>query len=96
MEVECGQFRYRVYRRYTSGKDLVPGTTVGVALAFDNDASRNGQFTFVTGDVELSQILPLYKREENGGGREWLTLYLVKRLLSLRVGEISSVKFHQK
>ncbi|MGK8541603.1 hypothetical protein ACRS43_01765 [Enterobacter cloacae] len=26
------------------GKDLVPGTAVGVSLAFDNDASRNGQF----------------------------------------------------
>ncbi|EGO6385635.1 hypothetical protein IUZ13_004920, partial [Escherichia coli] len=25
------------------GKDLVPGTAVGVSLAFDNDASRNGQ-----------------------------------------------------
>lgn len=24
------------------GKDLVPGTAVGVTLAFDNDASRNG------------------------------------------------------
>lgn len=26
------------------GKALVPGTAVGVSLAFDNDASRNGQF----------------------------------------------------
>ncbi|MDA8505343.1 hypothetical protein NNO02_23240, partial [Citrobacter sp. Awk 2] len=36
------------------GKDLVPGTAVDVALAFDNDASRNGQFTYIAGDVNLS------------------------------------------
>ncbi|EFB2830828.1 MULTISPECIES: hypothetical protein [Escherichia] len=32
------------------GKDLVPGTAVGVSLAFDNDASRNGQFYMETGN----------------------------------------------
>lgn len=32
------------------GKDLVPGTAVGVTLAFDNDASRNGQFDILTGN----------------------------------------------
>ena len=32
------------------GKDLVPGTAVGVSLAFDNDASRNGQYTSTEGD----------------------------------------------
>jgi len=36
------------------GKDLVPGTAVGVSLAFDNDASRNGQYTATFGDLKLS------------------------------------------
>lgn len=36
------------------GKDLVPGTAVGVSLAFDNDASRNGQYTATYGDLNLS------------------------------------------
>ena len=36
------------------GKDLVPGTAVGVSLAFDNDASRNGQYRAVHGDLKLS------------------------------------------
>ncbi|WFC85736.1 hypothetical protein OM419_15235 [Enterobacter roggenkampii] len=76
------------------GKDLVPGTTVGVALAFDNDASRNGQFTFVTGDVELSPKYYPYIREKKMGGVEnSLSLFGEKDFLSLRVGEISSVKF---
>ena len=32
------------------GKDLVPGTAVGVTLAFDNDASRNRQFEIISGN----------------------------------------------
>ncbi|OUR02986.1 hypothetical protein B5M10_06990, partial [Pluralibacter gergoviae] len=36
------------------GKDLVPGTAVGVSLAFDGDASRNGQYKIVKGDLNLS------------------------------------------
>ncbi|WP_260863995.1 hypothetical protein [Citrobacter sp. Marseille-Q6884] len=76
------------------GKDLVPGTAVGVTLAFDNDASRNGQFTFVTGDVDLSPKYYPYIREKKMGGVEnSLSLIGKKDFLSLRVGEISSVKF---
>ncbi|WP_039058500.1 hypothetical protein [Enterobacter sp. Bisph1] len=30
------------------GKDLLPGTAVGITLAFDNDASRNGQFDILS------------------------------------------------
>ena len=36
------------------GKDLVPGTAVGASIAFDNDASRNGQYTSIQGDLTLS------------------------------------------
>ncbi|KTS18158.1 hypothetical protein [Pantoea dispersa] len=76
------------------GKDLVPGTAVGVTLAFDNDASRNGQFTFVTGDVDLSPKYYPYIREKKMGGVEnSLSLIGNEDFLSLRVGEISSVKF---
>ncbi|MDI9768069.1 hypothetical protein QM327_16070 [Pantoea dispersa] len=76
------------------GKDLIPGTAVGVTLAFDNDASRNGQFTFVTGDVDLSPKYYPYIREKKMGGVEnSLSLIGNEDFLSLRVGEISSVKF---
>ena len=36
------------------GEDLVLGTEVGVAVAFDNNASKNGQYRFVHGDLNLS------------------------------------------
>ena len=45
------------------GKDLVPGTAVGVSLAFDNDASRNGQYRIVKGDLNLSPKYYPYIRE---------------------------------
>ncbi len=32
------------------GKDLVPGTAVGVTIAFDNDASRNGKYSLTKGN----------------------------------------------
>lgn len=74
------------------GKDLVPGTAVGVTLAFDNDASRNGQFTFVTGDVDLSPKYYPYIREKKMGGVEnSLSLIGNKDFLSLRVGDVSSM-----
>ncbi|MBD8162024.1 hypothetical protein [Erwinia persicina] len=45
------------------GKDLVPGTAVGVSLAFDNDASRNGQYRIVKGDLNLSPKYYPYIKE---------------------------------
>ena len=76
------------------GKDLVPGTAVGVSLAFDNDASRNGQFNFVKGDIYLSPKYYPYIREWKIGGREnSLSLFGKKDFLLLRVGEIRSVRF---
>ena len=45
------------------GKNLVPGAAVGVTLAFDNDASRNGQYTLVHGDLILSPKYYAYIRE---------------------------------
>ena len=45
------------------GKDLVPGTAVGVSLAFDNDASRNGQFETLSDSTPIfsSTYYPLVK-----------------------------------
>ena len=34
------------------GEKLVPGAAVGATIAFDNDASRNGQFRIVNGDLK--------------------------------------------
>ena len=45
------------------GEDLAPGAAVGATIAFDNDASRNGQFTFVKGDVRLTPKYYPYIRE---------------------------------
>ena len=45
------------------GKDLVLGTAVGVTLAFDNDASRNGKFRLSTGDLKISPKYYPYIRE---------------------------------
>jgi hypothetical protein len=47
------------------GKDLVPGTAVGATIAFDEDASRNGQFTLVQGDLHLSPKYYPYIRERH-------------------------------
>ncbi|AVF37533.1 hypothetical protein [Rahnella sikkimica] len=47
------------------GKDLVPGTAVGATIAFDDDASRNGQFTSVQGDINISAKYYPYIREIN-------------------------------
>lgn len=47
------------------GKDLVLGTAVGVTLAFDNDASRNGQYKSVKGDLKLSPKYYPYITEWN-------------------------------
>ena len=45
------------------GKDLVLGTAVGVTLAFDNDASRNGQFETLSDSTPIfsSTYYPLVK-----------------------------------
>lgn len=47
------------------GKDLVPGTAVGATIAFDNDASRNGQFRIVNGDLKMNPRYYPYITEWN-------------------------------
>jgi len=76
------------------GKDLVPGTAVGVTLAFDNDASRNGQYTAIRGDLELSPKYYPYVRERKLGIREnTLSLFGEKDFLLLRVYDLNKVVF---
>ena len=47
------------------GKDLVPGTSVGAEIAFDDDASRNGKYTLTQGNLNLSPIYYPYIRERH-------------------------------
>ncbi|EQV89311.1 hypothetical protein LL061_03265 [Escherichia coli] len=79
------------------GKDLVPGTAVGVMLAFDNDASRNGQFTFSTGDLHISPKYYPYIRERKITEKtKSLSLLGKESFLSYRVSNFNSIYFHPK
>lgn len=76
------------------GKDLVPGTAVGVSLAFDNDASRNGQYRIVKGDLKLSPKYYPYITEWNINKKlKDLSLYGEKKFLSYRVTDGNNVLF---
>ncbi|CAM4271438.1 hypothetical protein PLGE761_19965 [Pluralibacter gergoviae] len=77
------------------GEDLVPGTAVGVSLAFDNDASRNGQFTFYTGDLNISPKYYPYIRERRIAEKmKSLSLLGQKNFLSYRVSKFNNIYFH--
>ncbi len=76
-------------------KDLVPGTAVGATIAFDNDASRNGQYIPVYGDINLSPHYYPYIREWNLIRKEKeLTLLGKRGFLSYRAFNLSNVYFH--
>ncbi|MGV3346998.1 hypothetical protein ACGVWS_15140 [Enterobacteriaceae bacterium LUAb1] len=76
------------------GKDLVPGTAAGVTLAFDNDASRNGQYRYVQGDLNLSPKYYPYISEWNlGEQKKELSLLGKKSFLSLSVYDLNEIKF---
>ncbi len=76
------------------GKDLVPGTAVGVSLAFDNDASRNGQYRLVQGDLKLSPKYYPYITEWNLNKKlKDLSLYGKKSFLSYRITNGNNVLF---
>ncbi|MTH48862.1 hypothetical protein [Intestinirhabdus alba] len=47
------------------GKDLVPGTNVGATIAFDSDATRNGQFSTLPGNGILAPKYYPYITERN-------------------------------
>jgi hypothetical protein len=76
------------------GKDLVPGTAVGATLAFDNDASRNGQYRSVQGDLNLSPKYYPYISEWNlGEKKKELSLLGKESFLSLRAHDLNEIKF---
>ncbi|MEB8218002.1 hypothetical protein [Citrobacter braakii] len=76
------------------GKDLVPGTAVGVSLAFDGDASRNGQYRIVKGDLNLSPKYYPYISEWNlGEKKKELSLLGKKNFLSLSVYNLNEIRF---
>ncbi|EPC7206939.1 hypothetical protein ACR2RQ_000152 [Cronobacter dublinensis] len=76
------------------GKDLVPGTAVGVSLAFDNDASRNGQYTATFGDLNLSSKYYPYISEWNlGEKKKELSLLGKEGFLSISVYKLNEIKF---
>ncbi len=72
------------------GKDLVPGTAVGVSLAFDNDASRNGQFDILSDSnpVFSSMYYPLIKTNKMIRENDSLSIFgkddfLQKKIINL-------------
>ncbi|WP_105746283.1 hypothetical protein [Cronobacter dublinensis] len=68
------------------GKDLVPGTAVGATIAFDDDATKNGQFTRVQGDLSIRPTYYPYIREWHLVRQEnELTLLAKENFLSYRV-----------
>lgn len=77
------------------GKDLVPGTAVGVTLAFDNDASRNGQFTLSTGDLNVtSKYYPYIRERKIAEKTKSLSLFGKNNFLYYRVSKLSSIYFY--
>ena len=77
------------------GKDLVPGTAVGVSLAFDNDASRNGQYRSAQGDLNLSPKYYPYIRERNIAEKtKSLSLFGEEDFILLRISNPNKVFYH--
>ncbi|EET7735096.1 hypothetical protein JX128_000779 [Escherichia coli] len=77
------------------GKDLVPGTAVGVSLAFDNDASRNGQYRSAQGDLNLSPKYYPYIRERNIAEKtKSLSLFGEEDFILIRTSNLNKVFYH--
>ncbi|KJV47429.1 hypothetical protein VH86_15790 [Pantoea sp. BL1] len=76
------------------GTDLVPGAAVGVSLAFDNDASRNGQYRTAHGDLKISpKYYPYIIKWRLIRNRNDLTLLGNHDFLLYRVVDASNVIF---
>lgn len=75
-------------------KELVPGTAVGATIAFDDNATKNGQFKIVHGDVMLSPIYYSYIRERRLNSTETsLSLLGQQNFIFLRGDAITKVSF---
>ena len=76
------------------GKDLVASTAVGVSLAFDNDASRNGQYTATFGDLNLSpKYYPYIIEWKLIRNRNDLTLLGRHDFILSQVTNVNNIKF---
>jgi len=75
-------------------KDLVPGTAVGATVAFDNDASRNGQFRTISGDLHISpKYYPYISEWKIQEKVKTLSLLGKKNFLSYKLSYSSSIYF---
>lgn len=74
------------------GKDLVPGTAVGVTLAFDSDASRNGQFDILFGDEHtfLATYYPLIKSNKMVRENDSLNIFGEEDFLQKKITKINN------
>ncbi|MGJ3448877.1 hypothetical protein [Enterobacter sp. PTB] len=76
------------------GKDLVPGTSVGVEIAFDDDASRNGQYSLTQGNLNLSPIYYPYIHEMKLNKKEnTLSLFGEKDFMLLRAYHVDKINY---
>ncbi|WP_159282724.1 hypothetical protein [Rahnella variigena] len=78
------------------GKDLVPGTAVGATIAFDDDASRNGQFSFSKGNLDLaSKYYPLIESNIRINKNDTLNLFGEKDFLQIKtINNSSAIKIN--
>ena len=76
------------------GKGLVPGTSVGATIAFDDNATKNGLFKTVHGDITLSPKYYPYIRERKLNTTETsLSLLGAQNFISLRGNATTKVSF---
>ncbi|WP_025903468.1 hypothetical protein [Tatumella sp. UCD-D_suzukii] len=80
------------------GKDLVPGTGAGVTLAFDNDASRNGQFDILSHNKPIfsPKYFPLIKTNKMIRKTDSLSIFGKEDFLQKRISNLNdsvTVKF---
>ncbi|HDR2792013.1 MULTISPECIES: hypothetical protein [Enterobacter] len=79
------------------GKGLVPGTAVGATIAFDDNATKNGLFKTVHGDINLSPIYYPYIRERRLNSTETsLSLLGEKSFISLKADGTNKFSFHPR
>lgn len=72
------------------GKGLVPGTAVGATIAFDDNATKNGLFETVHGDITLSPTYYPYIRERKLNSTETTLSLLGERNFIFLRGEAAT------
>ncbi|MBV8045258.1 hypothetical protein [Pluralibacter sp.] len=76
------------------GKGLVPGTAVGATIAFDDNATKNGLFKTVHGDITLSpKYYPYIRVRKLNSTETSLSLLGEQNFISLRGDATTKVSF---